>query len=77
MPYVRGRSFHNTVLDVHLPTMDKTDDAKDSFYKELEHVFNVFPKYHVKILLGDFIAKGGREDTFKPIIWNERLYEIN
>jgi hypothetical protein len=25
---------------------DKTDDVKDSFYEELEHVFHKLPKYH-------------------------------
>jgi hypothetical protein len=29
---------------------DKTDDVKDSFYVELERVFDKFPKYHMKIL---------------------------
>jgi hypothetical protein len=29
------------------------------------------------ILLGDFNAKVGREDIFKPIIGNENLHEIN
>jgi hypothetical protein len=42
--------------------------VKDSFYEELERVFDKFPKYHMKIMLGDFIAKVGREDIFKPII---------
>jgi hypothetical protein len=41
----------------------------DSFYKELERVFDKFLKYHVKILLEDFSAKGGRENVFKPTIW--------
>jgi hypothetical protein len=31
----------------------------------------------MKILLGDFIAKVGREDIFKPTIGNESLHEIN
>jgi hypothetical protein len=31
----------------------------------------------MKILLGDFNAKVGREDIFKPIIWNESLHEIS
>jgi hypothetical protein len=35
-------------------TEDKTDDVKDSFYKELESVFDKFSRYHTKILLGDF-----------------------
>jgi hypothetical protein len=47
------------VLNVHAPTEDK-DDIKDSFYKELEQVFDQFPRYRMKILLGDFNAKVGR-----------------
>jgi hypothetical protein len=31
----------------------------------------------VKILLGDYNAKEGKEDIFKPTIGNESLYEIN
>jgi hypothetical protein len=65
------------VLKVHAPTEDKTDDVKDSFYEELERIFNKFLKYHMKILLGDLNAKVGREDIFKPTIGNERLHEIN
>jgi hypothetical protein len=49
---------------------------KDSFYEELERVFNKFPKYHTKIML-DFNAKVGREDIFKPTIGNESLHEIS
>jgi hypothetical protein len=53
MSYIilRGRWCHNIDLNVHAPTEDKTDDVKDSFYAELERVFDKFPKYHMKILL--------------------------
>jgi exonuclease III len=64
MSYIilRGRWCHVIVLNVHAPTGDKTDDVKNSFHEELERVFDKFPKYHMKILLGDFNAKVGRED---------------
>jgi hypothetical protein len=65
------------VLNVHAPTEDKTDDVKDSIYKELERVFDKFPKYHMKILPGEFNAKVTREVIFKPTIWNESLHEIS
>ena len=63
------------VLNVHAPSEEKSGDLKDSFYEELEQVFDHFPKYHVKILLGDFNAKGGRENIFKPTIGNESLHQ--
>jgi hypothetical protein len=28
------------VLNTHAPTEDKIEDVKDSFYEELEHVFD-------------------------------------
>jgi exonuclease III len=56
-----------------MPQQDKTDNMKDSFYEELERVFDKFLKYHIKILLGDFNAKVGTEDIFKPKIGNESL----
>jgi exonuclease III len=76
MSYIilRGCWCHVIVLNVHAPIEDKTDDMNDSFYEELERVFDKFPKYHMKILLGDFNVKVGREDIFKPTIGNESLH---
>jgi hypothetical protein len=51
--------------------------VKDCFYEELEHVFDKFPKYHMKILLGDFNAKRAREDIFKQTVGNGSLHEIS
>jgi hypothetical protein len=65
------------VLNVHAPTEDKTNDTKDSFYKELEHLFYKFPKYHKKVLFRDVNAKVGREYNFKPTIGNESVHGIN
>jgi len=47
---------------------------KDSFYEELDEVFEHFPKYHMKILLGDFDAKVDREDIFNTIIGQESIH---
>jgi exonuclease III len=74
---LRGRWCHIFVLNVHAPTEDKTDDVKDNFKEELERVFDKFPKYHLKMLLGNFNAKVGRKDIFKSTIWNESLHKIS
>ena len=59
---------------VHAPSEEKNGSSKDSFYEELEQVFDHFPnKYDMKILLGDFNTKVERENIFKPTIGNESL----
>jgi hypothetical protein len=77
MSYIvlRGCWCDIIVLNVHAQTEEKGDDSKDSFYEELEGFFYHFPKYHMKILLGDFNARVGREDSFKPTIGNESLHQ--
>jgi hypothetical protein len=74
---LRGHWCDIIVLNVQAQTEDKIDDMKISFYEVLECVFHKFPKYHTKILLGDFSAKVGRKDIFKPTIVNENLHEIS
>jgi hypothetical protein len=46
MPYItlKGRWFHIVFLSIHAATENKTDHVKDSFYEELEHTFDKFPK---------------------------------
>ena len=60
---------------MHAPSEDKSDDSKDSFYEEFEQ--DHFPRYHTKILIGDFNAKVGRENIFKPTIGNKSLHQDN
>jgi hypothetical protein len=74
---LKGRWCDIIVLNVHAPTEDKDDGIKDSFYEELEQVFDHFLRYHLKILLGDFNANVERENIFKPIIGNESLHEAS
>jgi len=58
---LRGRWHNIIVVNVHAPSEEKRDESKDSFYEELVQVFDHFPKYHMKLLLGDFNASRERE----------------
>jgi hypothetical protein len=66
MSYIilRGCWYHVIGMNVLASTEDKTDDVKDSFYKELECVFDKFATYNMRILLRDSSAKVGTEDIF-------------
>ena len=72
---LRGRWCNIIILNEHAPSEEKSDELEHSFYEELEQVFYHFPKYHMKILLGDFNVKVGRENIFKPTIWKECLHQ--
>jgi hypothetical protein len=72
---LRGRWCHIIVLNAHAPTGNKIDDVKDSLCEKLERVLDNFPKYHKKILLGDFNAKVGKEDSF-PQDGNFRIQHV-
>jgi exonuclease III len=61
---LRGHWCNIIVLNVLALSEEKSDDLKDTFYEELEQVFNILPKYHIKTPLGDFNVKLGREDIF-------------
>jgi len=68
-------SPENIVLNVHVPSEEKSDYSKDSFYEELQQVFYIFSKCHMKILLEDFNAKVVRDNLFKPTVGSESLHQ--
>jgi hypothetical protein len=72
---VKGLWCNITVVNEQAPRQEKSDDSKDSFYDELEQIFDNFPRYNMKILLGDFNAEVGKEYILKPTIGNENLHQ--
>jgi hypothetical protein len=74
---LRGLQSFIIVLNVYAPTEDTTDDKKDSFCDELLCTLDKFPKYHMKILLGDFITKVCGKDIFTLRIGKVNLHEIS
>ena len=62
-------------MNVLAPSEEKRYITKGSFYKELELVFDHFPKKHMNIPLGDFNEKLGRHCIVKPTIWKEGIHQ--
>jgi len=60
---------------VHAPSEQKSDDSEDSFYGELEQVFDHYRNYRKKFMLEDFNAKVGRENIFKKTMGSESLHQ--
>lgn len=62
---IKGKWKNITMINVHAPTEEKEDDIKEDFYNDLEDVIEETPKQDILIVLGDFNAKIGREQTNK------------
>jgi len=72
---VHGKFRNYSVINAHTPTEDK-DEEKDKFYLELETVYSQCPKHDIKIVLGDFNAKVGKEGNNYPLAGRNGLHEV-
>jgi len=74
---VKAKYFYISLICVHAPTEEKDDGVKDAFYAELERAYERCPAYDIKIVLGDFNAKVGREGIFGPTVGRYSLHETS
>ncbi|XP_061720037.1 craniofacial development protein 2-like [Cydia pomonella] len=74
---VKSKLFNISILNAYAPTELAEDIAKDEFYEQLEMVYEQIPSFDVKIVLGDFNAKVGREDIFIPTIGRHSKHDIS
>jgi len=65
----------NTVLNVHAPSEGISDDSKDNFYEELEHVCEYFSKCNMKNYVRKLQCKIVGVNIFNPTIWNKSLHQ--
>jgi len=63
---LRGRWRSIILVNVHAPSEDKSEELKDRIYEELEQLLYHFPKYHMKMLLGEF---NGKREYFQANNW--------
>jgi len=71
---LKAKWFSCTLINVHAPTNEKTEEIKEEFYNLLEQNVNQIARSDIKIILGDFNAKVGKEAIYKPTIGNESLH---
>jgi endonuclease/exonuclease/phosphatase family metal-dependent hydrolase len=72
---VRGKFRNYSIINAHAPTGDKDDEEKDKFYLELETVYSHWPRHDIKMVLGDFNAKVGKEESNYPYAGRSGLHE--
>lgn len=72
---VKGQCFNVTLICAHAPTEEADEDSKETFYAQLERLYDMAPHYDIKIILGDLNAKIGKEEDLTPTIGKHSLHE--
>jgi len=71
---LKAKWFSCTLINVHAPTNEKPEETKEEFYNLLEQTISQIASSDIQIVLGDFNAKVGKENVYKPTIGNESLH---
>ena len=72
---IKGRFFNYSLINMHAPTNDSEEEAKDMFYELLERAYDACPNHDVKLVMGDANAKVGREAVYQPTIGRYSVHE--
>ncbi|VDO61204.1 unnamed protein product [Schistosoma margrebowiei] len=66
------------IIQCYAPTNDYNEDPKDQFYDRLRSIIEKYPTKDLTILMGDFNAKVGTENTgYEDIMGRQGLGERN
>jgi endonuclease/exonuclease/phosphatase family metal-dependent hydrolase len=66
------RFFNISYISVHTASEEK----EDTFHEKIQNTYNQIPVSDIKIILGDFNAKTGREE-YKPIIGEHSKHNVS
>lgn len=67
---------HNiTAISVHAPTEEREEEEKMDFYADLEKTYDEAPSFDMKIILGDFNGKIGKERIYHPTTGRHSLHD--
>ncbi|XP_054089054.1 craniofacial development protein 2-like [Zeugodacus cucurbitae] len=71
---IKARFFNISLICAHAPTEEKDEVIKDTFYERLERTYERCPRHDVKIVLGDFNARVGKEGVFGTTVGKFSLH---
>ena len=71
---IKAKWFSCTLINVLAPTNEKKTEEMKDLYNLLDQTINQIAGSDIKIILGDFNAKVGKENIYTPTIGNESLH---
>jgi hypothetical protein len=73
---IEALHFNISFVNGHAPTEERPQEEKDEFYDNLEHTLNEIPRNTIRIVLGDFNAKLGKEIIFRSTVGIHSLHDV-
>jgi hypothetical protein len=71
---IKGRFSNYSLINIHAPTNDSEEEAKDQFYEQLEQTYAACPSHDKKLVMGDTNAVG-QETVHQSTIGKHSLHE--
>jgi hypothetical protein len=72
---IKDRFFNYSLINIHVPTNDSEEEAKDQFFEQLERAYAACSSHDVKLVMADANAKVGRETVHQSTIGKHSLHE--
>jgi hypothetical protein len=71
---IEGKTSNIAIINCYAPTETADNDYKDSFYDNLERVYDMIPRSYIRILVGNQNAQVRREHAFRHTIGKESMH---
>lgn len=73
---LKGKANKISLVCAYAPTEEADDEVKDAFYAALEDCCNKISAYDIKVVIGDFNAKIGKEQFNSRVAGLHTLHDI-
>lgn len=74
---LKGMWYNIIHLNICCPIEEKEDNIRDEFYSEVVRLLDGLQRCVMKIIIVDFNAKIGKEESILPMIGMKSLYEAS